>query len=64
LTKEHEKLKCSHDGLVQRYKKISNEQTGTLNALSCVAQLEKENIMLKDTIEKLNVENLVLHEKT
>jgi hypothetical protein len=40
LTKEHEKLKCTHVDLVQRYKKISNEQTSTSNALSCVAQLE------------------------
>jgi hypothetical protein len=23
LTKEHEKLKCSHDHLVQRYEKVS-----------------------------------------
>jgi TRAP-type C4-dicarboxylate transport system substrate-binding protein len=41
LTKEHEKLKCSHDDLVQRYEKISIEQTSTSNVLSCVAQLEK-----------------------
>jgi hypothetical protein len=27
LTKEHEKLKCSHDDLVQRYEHISIEQT-------------------------------------
>jgi hypothetical protein len=63
LTKEHEKLKCSDDDLVQRYKKISIEQTSTSNALSCVAQLEKENTMLKNTIEKLNIENLALQEK-
>jgi hypothetical protein len=25
---------------------------------TCVAQLEKENTMLKNTIEKLNIENL------
>ena len=42
LTKEHEKLKCSHDDLVQRYEEISIEQTSTSNALSCVAQLEKK----------------------
>ena len=36
LTKEHEKLKCSHVDLVQRYKKISIEQTSTSNALSGV----------------------------
>jgi hypothetical protein len=58
LTKEREKLKCSHDDLVQRYKNISIEQTSTSNALSCVSQLEKEN-----TIEQLNVENLALHER-
>jgi hypothetical protein len=63
LTKEHEKLKCSPDDLVQRYGKISIEQTSTSNALSCVAQLEKENTMLKNTIEKLNIENLSLQEK-
>jgi hypothetical protein len=39
LTKEHEKLKCSHDDLVQRYEKILIEQTSTSNVLSCVAQL-------------------------
>jgi ribosomal protein L32E len=43
LTKEREKLKCSHDDLVQRYKNISIEQTSTSNVLSCVSQLEKEN---------------------
>jgi hypothetical protein len=63
LTREHEKLKCSRDDLVQRYGKISIEQTSTSNALSCVAQLEKENTMLKNTIEKLNIENLALQEK-
>jgi hypothetical protein len=63
LTKKHEKLKCSHDDLVQRYVKISIEQTSTSNALSCVAQLEKENTMLNNTIEKLNIENLALQEK-
>jgi hypothetical protein len=63
LTKEHEKLKCSHDDLVQRYENVSIEQTSTSNALSCVAQLEKENTMLKNTIENLNIENLALQEK-
>jgi hypothetical protein len=63
LTKKHEKLKCTHDDLVQRYKKVSIEQTSTSNSLSCVAQLEKENNTLKDTIEQLNVENLALHER-
>jgi hypothetical protein len=60
LTKEHEKLKCSHDDLVQRYEKILIEQTSTSNALSCVAQLEKENTMRNNMIEKLNIENLAL----
>src|SRR5688572_20857888 len=63
LTKEHEKLKCSHDDLVQRYEKILIEQSSTSNALSCVAQLEKENNMLNNMIEKLNIENLALQEK-
>jgi hypothetical protein len=63
LTKEHEKLKCSHDDLVQRYENISIEQTSYTNDLSCAAQLEKENTMLKDIIEKLNLENLALHER-
>jgi hypothetical protein len=49
LTKEHEKLKCSHDDLVQRYEDISIEQN--------------KNAMLKNTIEKLNIENLALQEK-
>jgi hypothetical protein len=35
LTKEHEKLKCSHDDLVQRYEKISIEQTSTSNVYLC-----------------------------
>jgi hypothetical protein len=30
LTKEHEKLKCSHDDLVQRYEDISIEQIENL----------------------------------
>jgi hypothetical protein len=63
LTKDHEKLKCSHDHLVQRYEKVSIERTSTSNALSCVAQLEKENTMLKNTIENLKIENLALQEK-
>jgi hypothetical protein len=63
LIKEHDKLKCSHDDLVQRYEKISIEQTSTSNALSCVAQLEKENTMLNSMIEKLNIENMALQEK-
>ena len=37
LTKKHEKLKCSHASLVQRYENLSIEQTHTINSLSCVA---------------------------
>jgi hypothetical protein len=64
LTKEHEKLKCSHDDLVQRYEHISIEQIKVVNNSSYIAQLENKNAMLKNTIEKLNIENLALQEKT
>jgi hypothetical protein len=64
LTKEHEKLKCSHDDLVQRYEDISIEQIRAVNHSSYIAQLENKNVMLKNTIEKLNIENLALQEKT
>ena len=60
LTKEHEKLKCSHDDLVQRYETISIEQD---NALYCIAQLVNRNTLLKDQVEKLKVENLAFQEK-
>jgi hypothetical protein len=63
LTKEHEKLKCSHDDLVQRYEDISIEQVRAVNHSSYIAQLENKNVMLKNTIEKLNIENLALQEK-
>jgi hypothetical protein len=63
LTKEHEKLKCSHDDLVQRYEDISTEQIKVVNHSSYIAQLENKNVMLKNTIEKLNIENLALQEK-
>jgi hypothetical protein len=63
LTKEHEKLKCSHDDLVQRYEDISIEQIRVVNHSSCIAQLENKNVILKNTIEKLNIENLALQEK-
>ena len=53
LTKEHEKLKCSHASLVERYENLSIEQTCTINSLSCVAQLEDENYVLKDKVERL-----------
>jgi hypothetical protein len=55
LTKEHEKLKCSHDDLVQKYEDISIEQIKVVNHSSYIAQLENKNIMLKNTIEKLNI---------
>jgi hypothetical protein len=60
LTKEHEKLKCSHDDLVQRYEDISIEKIRVVNHSSYIAQLENKNVMLKNTIEKLNIENLAL----
>jgi hypothetical protein len=63
LTKEHEKLKCSHDDLVQRYEVISIEQIKAVNHSSYIAQLENKNAILKNTIEKLNIENLALQEK-
>jgi hypothetical protein len=63
LTKEHEKLKCSHDDLVQRYEDISIEQIRVVNHSSYIAQLENKNVMLTDMIEKLNIENLALQEK-
>jgi hypothetical protein len=62
LTKEHEELKCSHDDLVQRYRAMSIERTRIINSLSCVAQLEDENYMLKNIVEKLKIENLALQE--
>ena len=62
LTKEHEKLKCSHASLVKRYENLSIEQTRTINSLSCVAQLEDENDMLKDKVESLTSKNETLQE--
>jgi hypothetical protein len=64
LTKEHEKLKCSHDDLVQRYEDISIEQIKVVNHSSYIAQLENKNATFKNTIERLNIENLALQEKT
>jgi hypothetical protein len=63
LTKEHEKVKCSHGDLVQRYEDISIEQIKAINHSLYIAQLENKNDMLKNTIEKLNIENLALQEK-
>jgi len=62
LIKEHEKLKCSHASLVERYENLSIEQTCTINSLSCVAQLEDENYVLKDKVEKLTSKNEILQE--
>jgi hypothetical protein len=63
LTKEHEKLKCSHDDLVQRYEDISIEQIRVVSHSSYIAQLENKNVMLKNMIQKLNIKNLALQEK-
>jgi hypothetical protein len=60
LTKEHDELKCSHVNLVQRYETISIEQD---NSLYCVAQLVNRNILLKDQVERLKIENLAFQEK-
>jgi hypothetical protein len=49
--------------LVQRYEDISIKQIRAINHSSCIAQLENKNTMLKNTIEKLNIENLALQEK-
>jgi uncharacterized small protein (DUF1192 family) len=60
LTKEHEKLKCSHVDLVQRYESISIEQD---NSLFCIDQLVNRNVLLKDQIERLKIENVAFQEK-
>jgi hypothetical protein len=60
LTKEHEKLKCSHVDLIQKYETILIEQ---YNSLYCIAQLVNRNALLKDQVEKLKVENLAFQEK-
>ena len=62
LTKKHEKLKCSHASLVERYENLSIEQTHTINFLSCVAKLEDENYVLKDKVERLTSKNEILRE--
>jgi hypothetical protein len=62
LTKKHEKLKCSHASLVKRYENLPIEQTHTINSLSCVAQLEDENHVLKDKVERLTSKNEILQE--
>jgi hypothetical protein len=60
LTKQQEELKCSHVYLVQRYETISIEQD---NSLHCITQLVNRNVLVKDRIEKLKVENLAFQEK-
>jgi hypothetical protein len=60
LTKEHEELKCSHVDLVQRYETISIEQD---NSLLCIAQLVNRNVLLKDQVERLKIENLAFQDK-
>jgi hypothetical protein len=62
LTKKHEKLKCSHASLVERYENLSIEQTRTINSLSCVAQLEDENYVLKEKVKRLTSMNEILQE--
>jgi hypothetical protein len=62
LTKKHEKLKCSHASLVKRYENLSIEQTRAINSLYCVAQLEDENYLLKDKVERLTSKNEILQE--
>jgi uncharacterized small protein (DUF1192 family) len=60
LTEEHEELKCSHVDLVQRYETISIEQD---SSFLCVTQLVNRNILLKDQVERLKIENLALQDK-
>jgi uncharacterized small protein (DUF1192 family) len=60
LTKEHEELEFSHVDLVQRYESISIDQD---NSLFCVAQLVNRNVLLKNQIERLKIENLAFQEK-
>jgi hypothetical protein len=60
LTKKHEKLKCSYASLVKRYENLSIEQTRAINSLYCVAQLQDENYLLKDKVERLTSKNEIL----
>jgi predicted DNA-binding ribbon-helix-helix protein len=62
LTKKHEKFKCSHASLLERYENLSIKQTHTINPLSYVAQLEDENHALKDKVERLTSKNETLQE--
>jgi hypothetical protein len=63
MTKEHEELKCSHDGLVQRYESVLIEQRNNHDVLSNAAQLKTENSMLRSQVELLSHDNLALTEK-
>jgi Mg2+ and Co2+ transporter CorA len=60
LSKEHEELKCSHGDLVQMYESILIVQTNNENALSCIAQIKIDSIMLKDQVELLKIEKLTV----
>ncbi len=62
LTEKHEKLKCSHATLVDRYAKASIELTCATNSISCVAQLEKANSGLKAQNEELASKYVALQE--
>lgn len=59
LTKEHEKLKCCHETLVDRYEKLSIKHCVT-NSLSHVAQIENKIEVLKDKVERLSSNNGIL----
>jgi hypothetical protein len=63
MTKEHEELRCSRDDLVQWYDLVLIEQRNNDDALSCVAQLKIENVMLKRQVELLNHDKLALTKK-
>jgi hypothetical protein len=63
MTKVHEELKCSHEDLVQRYESVAIEQRNNHDALSNVAQLKIENLMLRSKVELLSHDNLALTEK-
>jgi hypothetical protein len=41
---------------------LSIKQTNTINSLSCVAQLEDENNILNDKVERLTSKNEILKE--
>src|SRR6266540_7353167 len=62
LTEKHEKIKCSHATLVDRYAKVSIELTCATNSISCVAQLKKANSGLKAQNEELASKYVALQE--